>query len=252
MLEGLNKVDWQSVRHRKGHARNIPKLLLDLLSNDNKTQSSAVLQLFDTIWYHGTVYEATVHTVPFLYEILENPECSEKFSLVWLLFLIANGNSVYPDPLPEEKQKEAVWANKAHDAVRQGVKTILGLLNEKDKGLRLPVVLLLASLPEEAEQIKPQLLSILSTEENDEVRAGLGLALALLGDLYLDAFQYKKKKLPLVLLENLAKAYLQDNQMRASVYQAIEHCFLSTMERKDKDWYFDEKIFLESIRPHPN
>ena len=137
-----------------------------------------------------------------------------------------------------------LWAKNAHGAVRQGVKTILGLLDDKDKDLRLPVILLLAALPEEAEQIKPALLSVLAAEENNEARAGLGLALALLGDFHLEAFQRENTKLPLVLMETLARACIQDEGMRVSAYQTIEACFLATMEKKDQDWLMDEKTLL--------
>jgi hypothetical protein len=247
MLEGLNKVDWETVRHFNGPATDVPKLLLDLLSEDRKTQSRAIHDLFGTIWYHGRVYEATAPIVPFLYEILENPSCFERFSIVWLLAAIAHRGSYPPAPHPENKSevdKETLWAKNAHGAVRQGVKTILGLLDDKDKDLRLPVILLLVALPEEAEQIKPILLSVLVAEENDEARAGLGLALALLGDFHLEAFQCKNTKLPMVLIETLARACLQDEGMRVSAYQTIEACFLATMEKKDHDWLIDEKTLL--------
>jgi len=249
MLEGLNNVDWQNVRHCNGPANDIPKLLQDLLSNDKKTQSSAILQLFDNIWHHGTVYEATAQAVPFLYEILESPNCFERFSVVWLLGAIAHGKSDRPAPNSQKNNEleiEMIWAKNAHGAVRQGVKTILGLLDDNDKDLRLPVVLLLASLPEEAAQITPVLSSMLSAEKNAEARAGLGLALALLGDFHFEAFRSESKLLPFLLIETLAKACMQDETMRASVYLTIEECFLATMEKKDKDWLFDEKTLLES------
>jgi hypothetical protein len=245
MLEGLNKVDWGSTRHFNGPAADVPKLLQDLLSEDRKAQSRAIHDLFGTIWYHGRVYEATAQVVPFLYEILENPACFERFSIVWLLGAIANRGSYLPVHHPENKsesEKETLWAKNAHNAVRQGVKTILGLLDNRD--LRLPVILLLAALPEEAGQIKPALLSVLDAEENDEARAGLGLALALLGDFHREAFQCKNTKLPLVLMETLAKACIRDEGMRASAFQTIEECFLATMEKKDLDWLMDEKTLL--------
>jgi hypothetical protein len=255
MLEGINKVDWQNLRHFNGRADNIPKLLQDLLSNDKKTQSSAILQLFDNIWHHGTVYEATAQVVPFLYEILESPSCSERFSIVWLLGVIAKGSSerqVNHSGKKDELEQDLIWAKNAHIAVRQEVKTILGLLDEKDKDLRLPVVLLLASLPEEAGQIKPILSSILSIEKNTEVRAGLGLALALLEDFHLEAFRSEDTKLPLILFETLAKACMQDEGMRVSAFQTIEECFLATMEQKDKDWLFEEKTLLETTHLNLN
>ncbi len=249
MLEGLDRIDWKNVRHFNGPASDVPKLLRNLLSSDKKDQSSAILELFDKIWHHGTVYEATAHAVPFLYEILENPTCSERFSILWLLGAIANGSSYHQIHKPEKKEeveKEMVWVKDAHRAVQQGVNTVLGLLGEGDKDLRLPVVLLLASLTEEAEKIRPVLSSILAGEKDSETRAGLGLALALLGDFHFEAFRSENTKLPLVLIEALAKACVEDKGMRASAHQTIEECLLATVGQQDKDWLFDKKEILSS------
>ena len=249
MLKDLGKVDWENLRHNNGPATDVPKHLRDLISKDRKTQSLAIHNLFSTIWRHGTVYEATAKVVPFLYEILENPSCFEKFSILWLLGAIANGNSYQQVHSPEETNEvdqEMVWVKNAHVAVRQGVKTVLGLLSEKDKDLRLPIILLLVALPEEAAQIKPILSSILSDEKNAEARAGLGLALALLGNFHLEAFRSENTKLPLVLMETLAKACIHDEGMRVSAYQTIEECFLATVGKEDKDWLRDEKTLLGS------
>jgi hypothetical protein len=249
MLEDLDKIDWQSIRHCRGPARDVPKLLRDLLSKNKKAQSRSILELFGNIWHHGRVYEATAAAVPFLYEILENPDCSERFSVLWLLGNIANGVSYYQAHAPEknnEETKEIIWAKNAHDAVRQGVKTILGLLDDKNKDLRLPVVLLLASLREEAAQITPVLSSILLTEKNPETRAALGLALASLGDFHVEAFQSENTKLSMRLIETLGRACMKDEGMKISVYQTIEECLLATVVQEDKDWLIDEKALLDS------
>ena len=248
MLEGLDNIDWVSVWHCNGPATDIPKLLRDLLSDEKKTQSSAIIELFGNIWHHGIVYEATSKAVPFLYEILENPSCSERFSVVWLLGAIANGSSYHQEHKPEKKnevEKEMIWVKEARSAVLKGVKTVLGLLGEKDTDLRLPVVLLLASLPEEAAQITPILSSMLLMEKNVETRAGLGLALALLGDFHFEAFRSENTKLPLLLIETLAKACFHDKGMRVSANQTIEECLLATVGQDDKDWLRDEKILLD-------
>jgi hypothetical protein len=247
VLEGLDNIDWATVEHYKGPATDVPKLLRDLLSNEKKIQSIAIMELFGKIWRHGTVYEATSKVVPFLYEILENPSCSERFSVVWLLGAIANGRSYHQEHNPEKKdevEKEMIWVKDARSAILKGVKTVLGLLGEKDKDLRLPVVLLLASLPEEAEQITPILSSMLSTEKNVEARAGLGLALALLGDFHFEAFRSENTKLPLVLIETIAKACFHDKGMKVSALQMIEECLLATVGQEDKDWLRNEKILL--------
>jgi|GEM_PF-2244980 hypothetical protein len=246
MFDGLNKIDWESVRHHHGPAANVPKLLQDLVSKDRKAQSLAIHALFNILWNHGTVYEATAKAVPFLYEVLESPFCFERFSVVWLLAAIAN-RSLYRQGQDPEKKNDGlrVWEENARVAVRQGVGRILRLLHDKDEDLRLPVILLLASLPEEAALIKPELLETLAREERDETRAGLGLALALLGEFHLEAFQCKNTKLPLVLLETLAKACMQNEGMRDSAFQTIEQCFLATVGQEDKNWLDDEKILLK-------
>ena len=248
MLDGLDKINWGSVQHCNGPAHDVPKLLRDLISKDKKNQSAAILELFGNIWNHGTIYEATAPAVPFLYEILENPSCFERFSVLWLLGAIANGSSYHQVHHPGQKtevEREMIWVKNAHRAVQQGVKTVLGLLDEKDKDLRFPVVLLLASLPEEAAQIIPALSSILSAEKNAEARAGLGLALALLGDFHLEAFRSENTKLPLALIEALAKACMQDKGMMVSARQAIEECLLATVGQEDQDWLRDEKNILD-------
>jgi hypothetical protein len=250
MLDGLDKIDWGSVRHFKGPAVDVPGLLLNLLSPDKKTQSAAIHDLFDRIWRHGKVYEATSKAVPFLYAVLGNPACCERFSILWLLGAIANGSSPIPDPHSENKNEEidaARWSENARRAVRQGVPRVLGLLGEADQDLRLPAVLLLASLPEEAAQITPVLSDLLSRETNAQSRAGLGLALALLGDFHGEAFRSENTKLPLAAMETAAKACAREKAMRASAHRMIEDCLLATAGQPDQDWLRDEKKLLESI-----
>ena len=250
MLKGLDEIDWASVRHFNGPATDVPKLLRDLISTDKKTQSLAIHQLFGTIWRHGKVYPATAKAVPFLYEILGNPACSERFSILWLLGAIAKAISPAQVSTSESKngvEPETLWAKNAHGAVRQGVETVLDLLGEADKDLRLPAILLLASFPEDAARITPVLSSVLLNEKNAEARAGLGLALALLGDFHFEAFRSENKKLPLVLIETLAKACAQDEGMRATAHQTIQDCLLVTVSQEDQDWLRDEKELLDSI-----
>jgi hypothetical protein len=246
MLDGLDKIHWGSVRHFKGPAVDVPALLLNLLSPDKKTQSSAIHELFGSIWRHGKVYEATAKAVPFLYEILGNPACSERFSILWLLGAIANGTPPRPQNENEARRGNR-WAKNARRAVRQGVPKVLGLLEETNQDLRLPAILLLASMPEEAAQITPVLSALLARETKTETRAGLGLALALLGNFHEEAFQSENTKLPLAVIETVAKACARDKAMKASAHRMIEDCLLATAGRPDQDWLWNEKKLLESI-----
>lgn len=251
MFESLEKIDWESVRHSRGPAGGIPKLLRSLLSTDKKTQSAAILELFDTIWNHGAVYEATAEAVPFLYEISEIPACFERFSVLWLLNAVANGSSHHQIHHPEktsEVERELIWVKKAREAVRRGMATAIALLGAEDKELLLPVVLLLSSLGEDAALITPALSSALSKEKRPETRAGFGLALALLGDFHLEAFHLEDTKLPLPDIAALALACVGDKGLKEECHQMIEECLLATAAQQDQDWLFNEKKLLDATR----
>ncbi|MDZ7617237.1 MAG: PBS lyase, partial [Patescibacteria group bacterium] len=74
MLEGLDTVDWASLRHAYGEATDVPGLLSALLSPDPKLREEATCELFGNIWHQGTVYPASAAAVPFLYELLTAPD----------------------------------------------------------------------------------------------------------------------------------------------------------------------------------
>ena len=70
MLEGLDDIDWHRLSHAYGEASDVPNLIRDVVSPDQEQRDSALQQLFATIWHQGTVYEATVHALPFLIDLL--------------------------------------------------------------------------------------------------------------------------------------------------------------------------------------
>jgi len=245
MLEGLSKINWEKIRHRNGSASNIPPLLWKLNSKVQKEQNQSVHELFSHICYRGKVYEATARVVPFLYEILESRACSERFAVLWLLGAIA-GVRFRQEGLHEDRP-EMIWSQNAHSAVRQGVKPVLRLLNESDKNLRLPAVLLLVTLPEESAQIKPVLLAVLSAESNPDIRAALGLALALLGFYHVGAFEDGSQKIPVSLANDMAKACLQNKKMTLFACKTIEECFMETLESQDQDWLRHERGLFDNL-----
>jgi len=244
MLEGLGKINWDKIRHRNGTASNIPKLLLQLVSKDKNAQKNAIVQLFNDLWFHGMVYEATSRAVPSLYEILESPVCSERFSVLWLLSAIASGNFRQNDL--QEDHPEMIWNRNAIQAVQQGLPKVLGLLSDSDKDLRLPAVLLLVSLRDEAAQIRPVLLTALSKEVNPSVRAGLALALAMLGDYRVEAFDLSVQKPTVGLANSLAKACSVNKKMSGFSFKTIEECFAESLNPQNQDWLREERILLNS------
>lgn len=51
MLEGLDKVDWESLTHAYGEATDVPPLLRSLSSADPMEREQAVSDLFGNIWH---------------------------------------------------------------------------------------------------------------------------------------------------------------------------------------------------------
>lgn len=70
MLEGLDAIDWRSLRHAHGPAADVPRLLRSLASEDADPWMEAGADLYETIWHQGTVYTASAAAVPFLFELL--------------------------------------------------------------------------------------------------------------------------------------------------------------------------------------
>lgn len=87
MLDDLDAIPWRALRHARGDAADVPRLLRSLTGTDRDERQSALKQLFACLLHQGAVYEATPHTLPFLFELLKQPETPDKS---WVAFLIAS------------------------------------------------------------------------------------------------------------------------------------------------------------------
>lgn len=213
VLEGLDQINWASIKHAYGPATDLPGLLKHLLSKKEKLRSEAISELYGNIWHQHTVYEATAHAVPFLIELLQSPATHGRASIAKLLGLIARGRSYHEVHDPSKKAevaRELLWVKNARDAVRKGIEPCLKLLTAGDQELRGSIAHLLACFPEDGAGTRQPILGALAAESEPNVRAALGLALALLGELHSQAFRSSKPTdLALDRLELLARAAKQ-------------------------------------------
>jgi hypothetical protein len=102
VLERLDDVDWDRICHAYGPASDVPDQIRDLCAADPDLREKARWQLYGNIFHQGTRYEATAYAVPFLLEVLADPEGADKAELVLLLAAIAVGYDEFwlPDGLP--------------------------------------------------------------------------------------------------------------------------------------------------------
>jgi hypothetical protein len=102
VLERLDDVDWDRICHAYGPASDVPDQIRDLCSADPDRREKARWELWGNIFHQGTRYEATAYAVPFLLEVLADPELTDKGELLLLLAATAVGYDEFwlPDGLP--------------------------------------------------------------------------------------------------------------------------------------------------------
>lgn len=190
MLEALDDIDWHHLSHAYGPADDVPDLLRSLASPDEQVRKDAIYELFGNIWHQGTVYEATIHAVPFLIELLVHPETPDKADIASLLASIADGRGyleVHARPelfeaewtqilgkqgtdLETEQQRELDITQRVRLAVREALPLLVPFLEDPEADVRECVAPALAVFPECAEEFLPLLEGALAREVDDHVR----------------------------------------------------------------------------------
>jgi hypothetical protein len=179
MLENLESVPWEQYDHAYGPATDVPQLIRDL--NDPGKREDALDSLNLTIWHQGTIYEATVHAIPFLLEVLEHGTADRAALLVFLRRLyygqsdleVHQGGLLGPRPTPEELELERSWVRAVVEGVRAGSPLYLRLLDDPDTTTRLAAAYLLVHSSDRKAEVAPRLLALAEQAGLDEVvRAG--------------------------------------------------------------------------------
>lgn len=228
MLEALAAVDWKKLHHAYGTAEDVPNQLRALISHDAKQRDEALYALHGNIWHQGTIYEATSRVVPFLWEILSGPEPCDRSGLAALIGAIANGGGYNrPNPTPQEK----VWIADCRAAVRNGLGIAETHLVSKEVELRMLCAHILASFPEDAARFRPALRSALQRENDTGRRAGMGMALMILGEPAPDAFASSKATaLPLARLQEFTQRAIDGLTAREYVLDFIFELSLTDID----------------------
>lgn len=249
MLERLDTIPWAELHHAYGPAADVPKQLRGLIASDGKTRDSALWELFGNIWHQGTVYEATAHAVPFLWEILLRAADCDRVGIAHLIGQIACGGGYRDDDNPNNRWAD--WTRTAHASVRQGLAAALPLLTSKDPTLRVMTAHIFACFPADAVQNLPHLRTALASERTPARRAGFGIAIALLGEVRPEAFTSEAATaLPLSRLMEFA---IRASQGKTHPFYALP--FIVELA-KDKvsletiqDWLDDREYWGEEDEP---
>lgn len=125
MEEKLQQINWINLKHAQGAAGDIPTQLLRLRSTDIVEQEMAIDALFQTLYYKGSIYEATAHAVPFLIELLNCEKVQLKYGVLDLLEAIASvqaDSDLYPthEILEAQIQEAHAYIAQSRTAVKAG------------------------------------------------------------------------------------------------------------------------------------
>ncbi|MFD0974377.1 hypothetical protein [Plantactinospora endophytica] len=88
MFSGIRDVDWASMSHAYGSAKEVPALLEALRSPDAEERGAALRDFYGKVHHQGDVYPSTTASLPFLLELAGDPATPDRDRIVALLVSI--------------------------------------------------------------------------------------------------------------------------------------------------------------------
>lgn len=188
MLEGLDKINWSSLRcFIYGNASEVPSLLRTLANEKADDKKEAIEELGHSICLIREVTQSSQHVVPFLIELLDTGTTNDKIEILALLSELArsqpgvNGSARESDEARRSsiRLQNQQWTKATHQAVSSGCARFAQFLNSAEPDLRKWSAFLIGSIC--ITEGASSLLRALPAEKNEFVKASLFLALSRLG-----------------------------------------------------------------------
>lgn len=191
MLNDLELVPWQSLRHAFGDAREVPRLLRDLGGSDREQRQTALKDLFACLLHQGSVYEATARAVPFLFELLADPSTPERSWIAFLLASIGDGQGYLKvhtsldeqrwrqllaergTTLEAELEREDEVVRGVRLAIGRGIEQLLPFLKDSQSEIRAAVARAAGQFPARAAELLPALEAAEATETAADAKEAL-------------------------------------------------------------------------------
>ncbi|MEU1291631.1 HEAT repeat domain-containing protein [Streptomyces sp. NPDC005840] len=185
MFTGIDEVDWASMRHAYGSARDVPALLWGLASADAAEREAALDGMYGAVHHQGDVYDSTLACLPFLFELVEREEVRDRDEVLGLLVSIggeeggdggAGAPAVDTDRVPEPVRETYLMAR---TAVRAGAPAFARLTGDLDPGVRRAAPGALVRFLEEPARVLDLLRERVAVERDDQVLVALTESLGL-------------------------------------------------------------------------
>ncbi|WEO98991.1 HEAT repeat domain-containing protein [Streptomyces sp. FXJ1.172] len=122
MFTGIDEVDWASLRHAHGSARDVPGWLRALASADTAERTTALDGMYGALRHEGRVYDSTLACVPFLLSLAARAEVPDRAGIVELLVGIGT--------------ESTDGDTRAREAVSAGAEVFVPLAGDPDPAVR--------------------------------------------------------------------------------------------------------------------
>lgn len=192
MLDGLDKVNWGSLKHAYGAATDVPDMIRRLASSDDAVRDGALHDAYGNIFHQGTRYTATPKAIPFLIELAARPGAGAREMLDLIAHCVAGYFSTTYGPVtgsgaiwegttrPMADYGETVELLRAcEQAAEPAVPLCVRLFGERDVRTRMAALRVVAALHGFAERYEmvPRLQGMYGQEPDAGVRAMIAFAL---------------------------------------------------------------------------
>lgn len=104
MWENLLRVDWARLTHAYGWARDVPRILRNMVAPDEQTQKAGWDHFWGAVNHQGDFYDATVAAIPFLVAAVAEPQVADRAAILdyfrqrWLDAPIYGGDPMLAEP----------------------------------------------------------------------------------------------------------------------------------------------------------
>ncbi|HSH05534.1 MAG TPA: hypothetical protein VLL52_23665 [Anaerolineae bacterium] len=196
-LPPIDTIPWHELDHAYGPATDVPAQINDLRSDDADIRKQALWHLFGNIFHQGSRYPASPYAVPYLAQLLIDPDVNDKHHILTLLVNLALGydEAYLPHGYPIDRYLDYFETNpppnidtwslaewQTYQAVRQQLSTFIYSLSDDDPTVRRLAIYALAWFPQNVQQSWSHLHTTLTYDPQPVNQATALLTIAILAN----------------------------------------------------------------------
>jgi hypothetical protein len=165
MLEEVDAIDWKAIgSHVSGDPEHIPGSFRQLLSDDKATREYALEFLLGQGPEAGDIHDTAPHILRLLFGMLADAGTPDKALLLEYMIVSLDIAQGTPYSVANMRRRLAIY-----DIFTLQLPLLFELLYDPEEPVRLNVMDMLASFPEEIEQVFPRLIECFQNTTSEEI-----------------------------------------------------------------------------------